>query len=320
MGKSKFSMLLDKSIEAVLSAIELYNKPIFSYREESFAILMVNAWELLLKAKRLKDNRGKITCLYIPTSKNTKAGKPRQRQKYKPTKSGNFMTIGITELIEQEIKDNNLKLQLETLIEIRDNAIHFMNSSKYFEKQLLEVAAATLKSYKIIVEKWFGKSLDKFDLFLIPVAFNMPQTFNTENLSLETDSHKKLLDFISKQRLKEEDSSEHDIALVIDVKLNRADKGLQVRFDKTGAPIFQDTEEVFKKKYPLDYQTLIDKLRTRYKNFIQNQAFYSLKKEICKNEELSGERYLDYEKMSGTKKTYYSSNIFQEFDKHYSKK
>ena len=112
MGKAKYSMLLDKSIEAVLSAIELYNKPTFSYREESFAILMVNAWELLLKAKRLKDNRGKITCLYIPTSKNTKAGKPRQRQKYKPTKSGNFMTVGISDLIEKEIEDNNLKLQL----------------------------------------------------------------------------------------------------------------------------------------------------------------------------------------------------------------
>ena len=313
-------MLLDKSMQAVLSAIELYNKPIFSYREESFAILMVNAWELLLKAKRLKDNRGKITCLYVPTSKSTKAGKPRQRQRYKSTKSGNFMTVGISDLIEQEIKDNNLKLQLEILIEIRDNAIHFMNSSKYFEKQLLEVAVATLKSYKIIVETWFGQSLDKFDLFLIPVAFNMPQTFNTESLSLETDSHKKLLNFISKQRLKEDTESEHDIALVIDVKLNRADKGLQVRFDKTGAPIFQDTEEVFKKKYPLDYQTLLEKLKNRYIDFSQNQEFHKLKKEICKQPEFSGERYLDYTKMSGVKKIYYSSNIFKEFDKHYTRK
>lgn len=313
-------MLLDKSTQAVLSAIELYNKPNFSYREESFAILMVNAWELLLKSKRLKDNRGKITCLYVPTLKKTKDGKPRQRQKYKPTKSGNFMTVGISELIEEEIKDKNLKLQLETLIEIRDNAIHFMNSSKYFEKQLLEVAVATLKSYKIILEEWFGQSLAKYDLFLIPIAFNIPQTFNAENLSLETDSHKKLLDFISKQRLQEDTESEHDIALVIDVKLNRADKGLQVRFDKTGSPVFQDTEEVFKRKYPVDYKTLLEKLKVRYTNFIQNQKFHELKKEICKQVKFSGERYLDYEKMSGTKKTYYSSDIFQEFDKHYTKK
>jgi len=55
LAKSKHSLLLEKSIQAVLSAIELYNKPIFSYREESFSILMVNAWELLLKAKKLKE-------------------------------------------------------------------------------------------------------------------------------------------------------------------------------------------------------------------------------------------------------------------------
>lgn len=320
MAKSKYSLLLEKSIQAVLSAIELYNKPIFSYREESFAILMVNAWELLLKAKRLKENNGKLTCLYIPTSTKTKTGKPRQRQLYKPTKSGNFATIGVSLLVEQEIIDKNLKLQLETLIEIRDNAIHFMNSSKYFEKQLLEVAVATLKSYKTVVHEWFNESLDKYDLFLIPIAFNIPQTFNTENLLSETESHKKLLDFIAKQRLKGDSTSEHDIALVIDVKINRADKGLQVRFDKTGAPVFQDTEEVFKNKYPLDYQTLLSQLQVRYTDFVQNKAFHKFKKEICTHPEFSGERYLDYEKMSGTKKTYYSSNIFKEFDKHYTKK
>lgn len=313
-------MLVNKSLQAVLSAIELYNKPIFSYREESFSILMVNAWELLLKAKRLKDNNGKVNCLYVPNSKSTKAGKPRQRLTYKTNKSGNFVTEGISALVEQEIKDKNLKLQLETLIEIRDNSIHFMNSSRYFEKQLLEVAVATLKSYKMMSTEWFNESLDKYDLFLIPIAFNIPQTFNAESFSSESDSHKNLLEFIAKQRIKEDGTSEHDIALVIDVKLNRGEKGLQVRFDKTGAPIFQDSEEVFKKKYSLDHAALLAQLKERYTDFIQNNKFHALKKEICKNSEFSDERYLDYEKMSGTKKTYYSSNIFKEFDKHYTKK
>lgn len=317
MAKSKHSLLLEKSIQAVLSAIELYNKPVFSYREESFSILMVNAWELLLKAKKLKDNKSKLTCLYIPVSKKTKAEKPRQRFKYKTNRSGNYLTLGISELIEQEIKDSNLKIQLETLVEIRDNAIHFYNASKYFEKQLLEVAVASLKSYKIIIEEWFSESLDKFNLFLIPIAFNVPQTFNVASLSPESEAHKNLLDFISKQRQKEEDLSKHNIALVIDIKLNRADKGTQVRFDKNGTPMYQDSEEIFKKKYPLDYKSLISKLKNRYTNFKQDQAFNKIKKELCKLLEFSGERFLDYEKMSGTKKTYYSSNIIKEFDKHY---
>ena len=45
--------LLEKSVQAALSAIEIYNKPDFRYREEVFAILMCNSWELLLKAKAL---------------------------------------------------------------------------------------------------------------------------------------------------------------------------------------------------------------------------------------------------------------------------
>src|SRR5208283_3351467 len=41
--------LVEKAIDAAISAIEVYNKPRFRYREETFAILMLNAWELLLK-------------------------------------------------------------------------------------------------------------------------------------------------------------------------------------------------------------------------------------------------------------------------------
>lgn len=35
--------LLDKSMASMLSAIEIYNKPDFKYREETFAILAINA-------------------------------------------------------------------------------------------------------------------------------------------------------------------------------------------------------------------------------------------------------------------------------------
>ena len=41
--KARYQHLLEKSVHAALSAIEIYNKPDFKYREESFSILMVNA-------------------------------------------------------------------------------------------------------------------------------------------------------------------------------------------------------------------------------------------------------------------------------------
>jgi Domain of unknown function (DUF3644) len=56
MEKGKtYDCLVDNSLSAVLAAIEIYNKPNFSYREEAFTILIINAWELILKAKILKD-------------------------------------------------------------------------------------------------------------------------------------------------------------------------------------------------------------------------------------------------------------------------
>ena len=40
------SRLAKKSLNATLSALEIYNKPDSKYREESFCILMINAYEI----------------------------------------------------------------------------------------------------------------------------------------------------------------------------------------------------------------------------------------------------------------------------------
>ncbi|WP_223955216.1 DUF3644 domain-containing protein [Aeromonas caviae] len=52
--------MLEKSVAAMLSAIEIYNKPDFRYREETFSVLCINSWELLLKAKVLNLASNKV--------------------------------------------------------------------------------------------------------------------------------------------------------------------------------------------------------------------------------------------------------------------
>ncbi len=49
--KSRSKELVDRAIAATVSAIEIYNKPDFRYRAETFCILAINGWELLFKAK-----------------------------------------------------------------------------------------------------------------------------------------------------------------------------------------------------------------------------------------------------------------------------
>ncbi len=319
MSKSKYSILIDKSIEASLSAIELYNKPNFGYREESFAILMLNAWELLLKAKILKDNNGKISSLYVPIRQNKKDGSKSKKIIYKKNRAKNYLTVDLITLTNKLIIDSNLKKSLEILMEIRDNSIHFVNSSKLFEKYMLEIAIASLKNYSLLIKEWFNRSLDEFDLFLIPLAFNLPKTFNIDNLKNETVSHKRLLEYISTQKQNIDKESQYSINVVIDLKVERNKNGLSVKFDKNGIPVMIDSEEVFKNKYPLDYNSMIEQCRTRYSNFKTNIQFHEIKNKICSENDFKGIKYLDHNKNKGIKKDYYSSNIFKELDKHYTK-
>ena len=71
--KSRARALLNKSIGAMISAIEVYNKPSFRYREETFSVLAINAWELLLKAKWLKEHGNNVKSLYV-MAYNSKRG------------------------------------------------------------------------------------------------------------------------------------------------------------------------------------------------------------------------------------------------------
>ena len=51
------NQLVDKSIEAFVMGLEIYNKPTIKYRVEGFSFFICNAWELMLKAELL--NQGK---------------------------------------------------------------------------------------------------------------------------------------------------------------------------------------------------------------------------------------------------------------------
>lgn len=96
-----YRSLLDKSINSMLSAIEIYNKPNFSYREEAFAILAVNAGELVLKAYLLKKCSYKISVLYVMEPVLKKNGEKSIRKKPRLNRANNPMTIGLFEVIKK---------------------------------------------------------------------------------------------------------------------------------------------------------------------------------------------------------------------------
>jgi hypothetical protein len=100
MRPARYQLLLEKSVDACLAALEVYNKPDFRYREESFSILMLNAWELLLKARVLRENDGKMRSIEVWEPRRKKDGSISKIQQKKLNRSGNPMTIGIDRTIE----------------------------------------------------------------------------------------------------------------------------------------------------------------------------------------------------------------------------
>lgn len=328
--KARYQHLLEKSVHAALSAIEIYNKPDFKYREESFSILMVNAWELLLKSRILQKNKNKLESIYIVDSNKTrKDGKPFKNPKYKTSRSGNYLTIDVTNAIKELKLPERLKENLGLLIEIRDNAIHFMNDSKLFEKKFLEIGTSSLKSYVNMVNKWFDYDLSRYNFYLMPISFFHNHEMQSFSINQEDKQHQNLLKFIAakEKSFPSDETQEHNISLILETKWVKSKSvetltSFKYDPDDPNAIAYKvDSEEEFRKKYPWNFTDhLKPKLQARYSNFKMSQDFWTLKRLLEENKKYSDERYLDWNNLKGTKMKFYSTEILKEFDKHYDKK
>jgi len=328
--KARCQHLLEKSVHAALSAIEIYNKPDFKYREESFSILMVNAWELLLKARILQLNKNKLESIYIvDLNKKRKDGTPYKKPKYKTSRSGNFLTIDVTNAMKQLDLPDRLQENLGLLIEIRDNAIHFMNDSKLFEKKVLEIGTASLKSYVNMANTWFDHDLSQYNFYLMPISFFHNHEMQSFSINKEDKQHQNLLKFIAEKEksFPSDENQDHNISLILEtkwVKSKSVDALTTFKYDPDDPNAITykvDSEAEFQKKYPWNWTDhLMPKLKTRYKDLKFNPDFWTLKAKIERNKKFSDERYLDWNYPKGQKKRFYSTEILKEFDKHYEKK
>lgn len=304
--------LVVKSLHAALSAIEVYNKPDFKYREEAFSILMVNAWELLLKAKVVRDN-GEDE---VSIQQKTKDGATIS------SRSGNPKTITIGEAIDRVDLDQVLADNLFALIEIRDNSIHLLNDGHLLNVKMLEVGTASLRSYLTISQEWFGLDLSRYNFYLMPMSFFHPHEMTSYSINQAPAQHQSLLRYIASLEDKHATDEEqpHSISLHLETKFVKS----KLRYapdDPNAISVKVDAEEAFQQKYRWNYTDhLLPKLRERYSDFSPNAKFNALRKHIELNEAYSKIRPLDWTKPNGQTKRFYCPDIVKEFDKHYTRR
>lgn len=98
--------LTNKSIEAFLMGLEVYNKPTIHYRVEGFSFFICNAWELMLKAHLVKQYGN--DSIYFNDNPNR--------------------TISLENAIKEVFTNNKdpLRNNLEKIIELRNTSTHFI--------------------------------------------------------------------------------------------------------------------------------------------------------------------------------------------------
>lgn len=161
MEKELITSMLDKSEEAFLMAIEIYNKPTINYRLEGFSFFICNAWELLLKAKMLKENEK----IYYQD---------------KPTR-----TISLTNCITHIFTNdkNPIRKNLEIIISLRNTSTHFI--IKELENIYLPFMQACVINYSQKLFEFFERDItNRINSSFLTLAINNEEISEEKILSV----------------------------------------------------------------------------------------------------------------------------------------
>lgn len=323
--KSRSQELLEKSVSAMISAIEIYNKPDFKYREETFSILAINAWELLLKAKWLKENNNKIRSLYVLEKSKKKDGSASKIQVVKLTSSGNPFTHSLEYLtikLNDSGKLNSLaKQNIDALREIRDSSVHFYNRNLLFTIRLQEVGSACVKNFVQASKEWFEFDLSCYNFYLMPLAF--VDTSNSASMITLNKEESKLIQYISSLDAANDPSSDYSVSVNVELRFSKSKASdalaVQISNDPHAAKV-QLTQEQFKDKYPMNFSGLNKRCKIRYSDFLINNKYHAIRKSLLGNQKYTITKILDPDNPKSVKQDWYSEAIFTELDKHYTRK
>ncbi|SRR5260221_1756708 len=251
--------LMNNSLAAALSAIEIYNKPDFKYREEVFTILVINAWELLMKAKIVEDADDDVSSLYVVSG-----GAP------KLNRSGTPMTIEIVKAMKVVGLDDIVQENLLALIDVRDTAVHLYHNEA-LGYLVFTLGVAALKNYQRVIREWFGKSLLEYNFYILPIGFAYSfKTLSMLELEKGPEPISNLVRCVATYQTSMNEPNNYDLVCEVAIELRAArhfpsgaDLSAAIDAEAEGTIIVNRTVQLID-RYPLSYMELCKKvLRAR---------------------------------------------------------
>lgn len=157
--------LIEKSIEAHILSLETINRLSIAYRVETFAYLICNAWELLLKAKILSES-SKYGSIYEMKER----GKTRR-------------SITLASAIGRVLTDTQdpVRRNLERIESFRNEAAHLV--VRDVPKDALVLFQSCVLNYHAKLGEWFGLSLsDRVAVGMMTIVYDFaPEQFDAQS-------------------------------------------------------------------------------------------------------------------------------------------
>jgi hypothetical protein len=151
--------LVNSSIEAFILGMEVINKLSVSYRLESFVFLFCNSWELLLKAKLLRDGRK----IFYRKKRN----KPRRSLSLEDALNCVFTSV-----------DDPIRLNIEEIKGLRDNAIHLV--IPIIPADVMALFQAGVINYTKKLNEWFSIDISKrVPLGMMALVYDIDPSLHT---------------------------------------------------------------------------------------------------------------------------------------------
>lgn len=326
MRPPSHSRFVEKAAAALTSAVEVYNKPAFAYREETFAILALNAWELLLKAKIMLDAKYDIRSLRVYEPRQTKSGAPSKKVYVRRNRAGNPFTISFGTCLDRLDQSPSklppeVKANLSALLAIRDNSVHYLSASTGLALQAQQLASASIRNFVVLAKQWFKRDFADSMHLILPLSF-LAQTKPADAVAVSADEGRLIKHLKELSAFKSGEDSAYAVAVRIELKLEKssAPSVAKVQISKDADAIKVTlSEQDIREKYPWDYKELCKRLRKRYSDFKEDNRFHGIRKPLLSDERFAKPRFLDPGNPKSPKKDFYGSNVLNIFDAHYRK-
>jgi hypothetical protein len=325
--------LVSNARSAIFAAVEIHNKPVFEYRYEVCTLLVINAWELALKAYITKELKSVRLIRKDGTTKPfsecvacvaSKLGKP-----FEP-----------------------IKLNLEILYEYRNKIVHFYRDDLGIV--VLGLLKASVLFFSDFMENQFGEKLyEAANLILLPIGFTKPMSpldfLSNQSASKQCSAEvrafletiKKSSESLEEQGIDDSIVVNYSIGLVNESRIKNADlvaainnalpqgnvlsvynviSAANLTSDPTAKLVRLSEESIFNDIFTEGYYDVVRAAREMFSDFIQNAHFNEIMRALREDQNIARTRLLNPRNPNGGQQRFYSKKIFDELAKHYKRR